>query len=135
MSPLRYDSGLYVPVYREDTTRIIIGKGDGTIISSVLSLEETPCVPPSRLGEEIASDPPEGEGSGATVSCVPPCRRLEETAPDLPEGEGSGSLIFLISVELFFLLVVVNKAGSYRCGLGTTVSWGERACWRMGAHA
>ena len=27
VSPLRYDSGLYVPVYRGDTTRIIIGKG------------------------------------------------------------------------------------------------------------
>jgi hypothetical protein len=29
MSPLRYDSGLYVPVYRGDTTRIIIGNGEG----------------------------------------------------------------------------------------------------------
>ena len=29
VSPLRYDSGLYVPVYRGDATRIIIGKGEG----------------------------------------------------------------------------------------------------------
>ena len=34
------------------------GRGRGTIISSLFSLEGTPCVPPSRLGEETASDPP-----------------------------------------------------------------------------
>ena len=38
MSPLRYDSGLYIPVYRGDTTRIIIEKGRGTISVSLVSL-------------------------------------------------------------------------------------------------
>ena len=104
VSPLRYDSGLYVPVYRGDTTRIIIGKGEGTIISSLLSLEGTPCVPPSRLGEETVSDPPEGEGSGAAVSCVPPSRRLEETASNPPEGEGSVFFIFLLLLLIYVFL-------------------------------
>ena len=30
---------VYVPGYHGDTTRIIIGKGEGTIISSLLSLD------------------------------------------------------------------------------------------------